>query len=793
MTEDQGQRRASLSDDEAAELGSLLSTLVKSGFPLAAGLEAAARELPRGRLSRSLAAVSRQLRQGESLETAIAAKGRALPEHVQALVAGGLRTARLGEVIDEFVAIERRAVDIRRAVLQSLAYPTILLAILVAVVSFFSVAVVPGLARVLEGIGESFGDTFQKSLPLPSKLLIGMSDSGPWILTANLTVVIGGWLLAWLSLEVAEFRSILNAVPLVGPISRWAGLAQFSRLMALLVESELPLPAALKLAGRGSRDADLAAAGLSAARRIEAGDSLAQALAGLRPVPKSLRPIIEWGERAGAVPEAFRTAAEMFEGRLAAQVALVCTVVPPFTFLAVLWVVLFLLTAVVLPMMIGINAFSWPPAPSSPSWMAPFTSADMGSAESYPGLVLLGVAVLFSLRLFYRAHADDPQDPLHVALTVAGRTMIATGIVDAVLLCLSWFAILFLVAAGAVFVVAFLRFRSRRRASLLTVMATAARKWVPLPPAIAAFAAEWRGGFGHRAHWLASRLAQGVPLSDALRQVRGLISPKALAVIEVGTQTGMLSGMLDVAAALDAPREARLRVQRALEYFVGLAAVAIGVIVFVMTKIIPEYIKIFEDFEVELPGLTLALIDVFRFFVEYPLLLAPPTLLAFAALGYLALRQIGAVDWDPPLVDGFMRRLDVASLLRVLAVVAEAGRPLEVAIAALACHWPRNSVRVRLARVLADVQMGDDWRRSMRQHGLLSGADAALLESAARLGNLSWALRETAAGSERKIAYRLMAGLQVAIPALVLVFGGIVMTFVVGLFWPLCDLIESMA
>ena len=121
MTDSNGERRERLSNAEAADLGVLLSTLVQTGYPLEAGLEAAARELPRGKLARSLTAVARQMRQGRTLDEAIAVQGRNLPEHVRALVAAGLRTLRLGHVLEEFVAIQRRTAEIRRAVYVSLA------------------------------------------------------------------------------------------------------------------------------------------------------------------------------------------------------------------------------------------------------------------------------------------------------------------------------------------------------------------------------------------------------------------------------------------------------------------------------------------------------------------------------------------------------------------------------------------------------------------------------------------------------------------------------------------------
>jgi len=416
----------------------------------------------------------------------------------------------------------------------------------------------------------------------------------------------------------------------------------------------------------------------------------------------------------------------------------------------------------------------------------------MVSAESYPGFVLLGIAVLFSLRLFYRAHADDPQDALHVTLTVAGRTMIAVGFMEAVLLFLSFFGILLAVVGCVVLVVSLLRYRALRRASLLTVMATATRKWMPLTPAVAAFAGEWRGGFGYRVQGLANLLAQGVPLGDALRRVGGLASGRALALIDVGTQTGTLSGALDAAARLYAPREAPNKALAALAYFLFLGLTGTGILIFVMLRIVPELIKIFEDFYAELPGMTLALIDVSEFVVNNPLAWIPLGLLTPLVAGYIVLRYLGAITWDPPLIDRLTRRLEMSALLRMFAVVVEAGRPMEIAIASLAQRWPRYSVRSRLRRVLADMQVGGDWCESMRQHGLLTVTDAALLQSAARVGNLAWAMRETAAGTERKISYHVAAWLQVAFPVVVLFFGGVVLLIVVGLFIPLVALIEKL-
>jgi general secretion pathway protein F len=129
-------------------------------------------------------------------------------------------------------------------------------------------------------------------------------------------------------------------------------------LAALLIDSELPLSSALRLAGQGSHDADLSRSCNVAARRVNDGRGLGEALAGLSPFPKSLGPTVVWGERSGALADAFRMAAEMFEGRIDAQLTMVRIVVPPMMFLAVLAAALFLISAIMVPMISLIDLLS---------------------------------------------------------------------------------------------------------------------------------------------------------------------------------------------------------------------------------------------------------------------------------------------------------------------------------------------------------------------------------------------------------------------------------------------------
>jgi protein transport protein HofC len=101
-------------------------------------------------------------------------------------------------------------------------------------------------------------------------------------------------------------------------------------------------------------------------------------------------------------------------------------------------------------------------------------------------------------------------------------------------------------------------------------------------------------------------------------------------------------------------------------------------------------------------------------------------------------------------------------------------------------------MRERLIKVLLDVQHGTDWLESLAHHGLLGRTDAAVLRSARRVGNLPWALRETAESGERRLAYRLEAFLQLLMPIVLVAFGGLVGLIVVAYLSPLITILETL-
>jgi protein transport protein HofC len=217
------------------------------------------------------------------------------------------------------------------------------------------------------------------------------------------------------------------------------------------------------------------------------------------------------------------------------------------------------------------------------------------------------------------------------------------------------------------------------------------------------------------------------------------------------------------------------------------------IVAFVLYFIIPKFEAIFYDFGVPLPQVTVFVIMASHHIVRFSWVLVP---LILAEVLLLLAWPFSFLGWEyvhVPLIDRLFVRRHTALVLRCLGWVVEAGRPLPWGIELLSRWYPTRWVRGRLERAAVDVAHGDTWTTALARQGLLRAADVALLESAQRVGNLPWAMRETADGGERRLAYRLQIVVDTLFPLVVVALGMLVGLIAVSFFTPLVVLIGRLA
>lgn len=339
---------------------------------------------------------------------------------------------------------------------------------------------------------------------------------------------------------------------------------------------------------------------------------------------------------------------------------------------------------------------------------------------------------------------------------------------------------------------------SSRQSSLLWMLAVAAERGMPIVDEIDALSEDARGSHRRRLRDLADMLRSGIPLPEAVENIPGLLPPQATFAIRVGCETGTLPQALRSAAvSLTASQQDD---NFGNKWFLLHAALLIffffTITNFLLYYIVPKFKKIFADFDMELPKATVTLSNVSDIAVNFGLLLIP---LLFVSIAFLFISSgwglFGGIRFFeiPSVVLKIFPRVETAPILRNLALVVEAGRPMVEAVSLAAYRYPRLSLRKKLAQIEVAVRHADDCFYLLQKYRIITKSEAQLLRAAERSGNLGWAMRHIADSLERRYWYRFQLFGEFLKPIFVLFLGGVVLAFSVSFFMPLVKLLTDMA
>ncbi len=408
-------------------------------------------------------------------------------------------------------------------------------------------------------------------------------------------------------------------------------------------------------------------------------------------------------------------------------------------------------------------------------------------------LIAIGVGMLWlaARRIDGYATRNDVGAAL---LRASGWVMLVVGILIMLLFMSHVFALFMWIATIVVIVSAVSRYFAAEQQGLLWALTVAAERGIPLESAARSFAEERNDRVGRRATLLADYLEAGVPLSLALTRSKTFMPAPVMLAADLGQESGNLGMALRQAAGEVDESEVTLRwTLERLFYLAFLLLVGCSAITFLMLYIMPMFSKMFEEFGMELPQVTIFLIRISEI-AEYGWPLLVPLLLVWIAFVVFGMGwYMGISRHNLPIVNRLWRSADCALVLRWLANAVRKDLSMAETIRALATRFPQRDVRARLEHASSRIDRGADWCDSLRSAGLIRRSESALFKTAARVGNLDWALEEMASGGMRRAAYRFRAWMNILFPVALLLLGVAVLIITAGVLMPLVALIDGLA
>lgn len=295
-------------------------------------------------------------------------------------------------------------------------------------------------------------------------------------------------------------------------------------------------------------------------------------------------------------------------------------------------------------------------------------------------------------------------------------------------------------------------------------------------------------------------IENGLALSDAMARRPKEFARLFVAMIRAGELGGVLDDVLErIASAVERDRAARKRVSAALTYPAIVACAAVGLILFLITTIVPMFRSMYDQMHVPLPAITAALISVGTALRSPLVWLAIGIAMLLVALIGIRLRssERGAVMLESmmlslPVAGIIAKKSTIARLARMLGTLLRSGVGLVAALEVVTDVVTSARYRKTIADLRQALREGSTVSQPLAATGLYEPMFVQMLRVGEETGALDAMLLRIADYYDLDIETLLTALGSMLEPAMILLLGGAVGFIVAAIFIPLYTLIGNM-
>lgn len=340
-----GRLRPGISGAQLGLMTRQLATLLAAGLTLEQALNALIEQSESETAGQVLAGVRGEILAGHTLAQAMEKYERVFPDIYRALVKAGEATGELGHVMSRLADYTESRQALQQKVGLAFVYPAIVTAVALLVVTGLLTYVVPQVVGVFQ--------QSHQSLPLLTRLLIGLSSGLQAAGLYLLALIAGAIFAARMVLQREEIRYRwhlrLLRLPVIGRLVRGVNAARMASTLAILAGSGVPLLASLQAAAGVVNNLPMRRALEEAAKRVREGAELSRALAVSGLFPPILIHLIASGESSGKLDVMLDRAAAQQEQEVGNYTAVLTALLEPALILTMGVVVLLIVLAILMP------------------------------------------------------------------------------------------------------------------------------------------------------------------------------------------------------------------------------------------------------------------------------------------------------------------------------------------------------------------------------------------------------------------------------------------------------------
>lgn len=325
-----------------------LATLLGSGIALTEALSAIIDQSEQRKVETMFRQIRESIQQGSNLADALRTHPGWFSELYVNMVEAGQAAGNLDLVLTRIADYMQNQRALRRKIVGALMYPGMMVAIGMIVVSVLMAKVVPEITNMLIEQG--------KALPPSTKLLVSISDVFKeywWLMAAGIGLIAFAIERFYRTSDKGRLwidRSLLK-VPVLGELLRKAAVSRFTRTLATLLQSGVPVIQSLEITRKVVGNRVIADATGHIQERVVEGTDMSTPLKASGAFPSTVGYMVSIGEQSGELEEMLDRIAKAYDEEIDVVTERLAALLEPIMIVALAGIVGYIVLAIIQPIL----------------------------------------------------------------------------------------------------------------------------------------------------------------------------------------------------------------------------------------------------------------------------------------------------------------------------------------------------------------------------------------------------------------------------------------------------------
>ncbi|MBM3248389.1 MAG: type II secretion system F family protein [Candidatus Omnitrophica bacterium] len=302
-----------------------LATMVDAGIPLMQSLDVLREQIKQGEFKKVIGSLHDDIEVGNSLSNSFAKYPNVFDTLYINMVKAGESSGMLNVILERLAIYLEKMSALRRKIKSAMVYPIMVVSMAIVITAILMLKVVPTFKGIFEMLGGE--------LPMPTQILIFVSDLfSKWVLyligfIVVVAFVVGRWARTERgSMTIDRFKL---KIPVFGELFKKVAVSRFSRTLSTLIQSGVPILAALEIVGKTSGNKVVENAIENVRINVKEGESIAAPLIKSGVFPPMVTRMISVGEQTGELEKMLGKVSDFYDEQVDATISALTSLIEP--------------------------------------------------------------------------------------------------------------------------------------------------------------------------------------------------------------------------------------------------------------------------------------------------------------------------------------------------------------------------------------------------------------------------------------------------------------------------------